>query len=72
MFSGALLVAASAVMLVGGLTFLATGRPYHLWYPWTLSGAIGTVVFGSLVPASSRRYRAAEARRMSARDISSV
>ena len=49
-----------------GLYALATGQPYHVWYPFALMGFILAVVLGSLLPVVRRRYAQAEQRRIDA------
>ena len=66
---GALLLAASAVLLVGGIAAVATGQPYGVWYGLGFPGLLGLCVLGGLMPVAVMRYRQAELRRMQARDM---
>ena len=63
------LVAVGAATLAAGITALVVGQPYHVWYPLTLGGTIGTCVMGGLLPMFVMRYRQAEARRMEAEGL---
>ncbi len=67
-----LLAAAGVVALCVGVTALIVGQPYHVWFPLTLAGFIGSVVMGSLYPLVRLRYRQAEARRMEAAGLRGV
>jgi hypothetical protein len=69
--AGWLLLAASVVLLAAGLVAVGTGQPYGVWYGLVLAGVIGVFVFGMNVPMAGRVYRAAEDRRMTARDLTS-
>lgn len=69
--SGIFLILLSAVFLVLGIYFFASGKPYDLWYPCVLSGGLVLVLMGVLVPVVMRRYRQMETRRMSAIEQSS-
>jgi hypothetical protein len=60
---------ACAVMLVAGVVALLQGQPYGVWYGLGLPGALGLIVVGGLMPVVQRRYREAEERRLSARDL---
>jgi len=51
------LLTVSALALLTGLSALGLRQPYHVWYPLTLVGGIGTLVLGPLLPAVRRRYR---------------
>lgn len=62
------LVAVGGILLVLGVVSLAQGRPYHLYYPLLLIGAIAFIVPASLLPRLTRRYQELELRRMSALD----
>ena len=57
------------VCLAGGLVAVATGQPYHVWYPLVLIGGIGSVLFGALLPQLKQRYAAAEQRTVEAETI---
>ena len=63
------LLAASAVMLILGVVGFFAGQPYGVWYGLGLAGLIGVLVLGVNAPQILRWYRAAEERRMSARDL---
>lgn len=53
-------------LLVTGIAALVDRQPYHVWYPLTLMGFIGTVVGTSLFFAMRLRYRTMEQRKMDA------
>lgn len=69
MAAGYLFVAVEAGTLIAGLAYLVAGLPYHLWYPWLLSGVIGVAVLGPLLPVIRHRYQEAEMRKLESRDI---
>lgn len=68
---GSLIVAAviGAAFLIAGIVALATGQPYHVWYPLVLIGGVGSVVPSVLLPIARLRYRQAEQRRIDASAI---
>jgi hypothetical protein len=68
---GSLMVAGAVgvAFLIAGIVALATGQPYHVWYPLMLIGGFGSVVPGVLLPIARLRYRQAEQRRMDASAI---
>ena len=72
MISGTLLCAACVGMLIGGVILVLSGRPWHIWYPALLAGFIGCAVFPNVLVNIHRRYQHSEARRLSAKDISSA
>lgn len=55
-----------------GLAALAVDQPYHVWYPFTLMGAILLIVIASVWPAIKRQYRQAEQRRLDAEAVRSA
>ena len=55
--------------LLGGIFCLLRGSQWAVWYPLLLSGGIGVVLFGLLLPVVLRRYRQAEAQRLQAQDL---
>jgi len=65
---------AGAICLVGvlilaaGVTALALGQPYGVWYPLVLLGGLCTAVMGGMLPVLWRRYQQIELRRMAAMD----
>lgn len=55
------------VVLAGaGVAALLGGQPYHVWYPFLLTGAIAASLSGGLVPVLLSVYRRAERRRVEA------
>jgi hypothetical protein len=64
-----LLFLGSAALLGAAATGLVTGQPYGVWYGLGLPGAIGVVVIGVNMMVMDWVYRAAEARKMAARDL---
>jgi hypothetical protein len=67
--TGWLLLAASAALLAAGFLALGSDQPHRVWYGLVLAGAIGMIVFGLNAPMASKVYRATEARRSAARDL---
>ncbi|HVS39991.1 MAG TPA: hypothetical protein VMS17_30815 [Gemmataceae bacterium] len=67
-FTWALLVV-SALLLVLGLVALFSGQPYGVWYGLGLAGLIGLVVVGANTFTVYWVYRAAEERKLAARDL---
>lgn len=59
-----LVLAAASVVL--GLVALATGQPYHVYYPLLLLGFVPAAVLGGLLPVIRKRYDEAEQRRIDA------
>lgn len=66
MILGLAIVCCSTALLLYGLYALLQGAPYAAWYPSLLAGAVGTIVFGSLLPVVRARYAAEERARMAA------
>lgn len=64
-----LLVFACVVSLIVGVVAVTLGQPYHVWYPLTLLGSIGTIVGGSLFPVVLNVYRQADHRRFEAEQL---
>ncbi|MEX0938728.1 MAG: hypothetical protein WDZ59_12780 [Pirellulales bacterium] len=62
-------IAIGIAMLAVGVYALLAGQPYGIWYPMLLSGAIFTLVMGSLIPVVRIRFREAEMRRITAESI---
>lgn len=60
---------ACAAMLVAGVVALFQQQPYGVWYGLGLPGLLGLFVLGALFPVVQQRYREAEQRRLSARDL---
>jgi peptidoglycan/LPS O-acetylase OafA/YrhL len=63
------LLAACAFLLAAGVVAIVQKQPYGVWYGLLLPGALGLIVMGGLLPTVKRRYREAEERRLSARDL---
>lgn len=55
--------------LAAGLAALATGQPYHVWFPLCLLGGMMAAIFGPLIPVVRMRYREAERRRLEAESL---
>ncbi|MFO0908582.1 MAG: hypothetical protein U0794_09500 [Isosphaeraceae bacterium] len=71
----ALVLGAFWTMIVIAAGLLATavyaiydGQPYGIWYGFGLPGVIGLILFSSLLPVISLRYREAEERKITAKD----
>lgn len=62
------IVAVSAVALVAGIVAFFSEQHFWVYYPLLLTGFIGTVVMGSLIPMVIGRYREVEMRKMEAQD----
>ncbi len=65
----AFFVLAGVAQLAVGLTAVACGQPYGIWYPMVLCGGILAVVVGGLFPGVRARYAQAEQRRIDAETI---
>jgi hypothetical protein len=63
------LLLGSAVLFSLGLIALVSGQPYGVWYGLGLAGVIGLVAIGVNMPVIQRVYRAAEERKLAARDL---
>jgi len=72
LMAGALLLAASVGMLVGGILLLAMRRSWYLWYMWMLPGGLGCIIFPQMLRGLRRVYDQAELRRLSAKDMTST
>ena len=69
-FGGGILLAVLAVASgVAGVVALAKGQPYGVWYGLLLPAVIALFVVPTMLPQVVRRYREAEARRISAEDL---
>lgn len=66
---GAVLIVATAVMLLIAFALLFTGNPFWGWYPWLLPGAIGLFVVFPLLRVARIRYAEAETRKMQAMNL---
>ena len=64
-----LMIVVSAILLIAGVVAFVQGQPYGVWYGLGLPGLIGMIVFGALYPVVLKRYREAEARRLTALDL---
>lgn len=62
-------VSLSIICLIAGIIALLAGQPYGVWYGLTLTGIIGTLVFGLNYINLVRAYRSAENRRMAAQNL---
>ncbi len=62
-------IAASSVLLITGIVALLCKQPYHVWYPFLLSGTLGTVLFSILFPVIGKRFTEYELRKMQAKDL---
>jgi hypothetical protein len=60
---------ASVVLLIASVVAFAAGQPYGIWYGLGLPGVLGLFVIGGNIPTLLHRYRLAEDRQMSARDL---
>jgi cell shape-determining protein MreD len=62
-------IAVCVALLITGIIAAATKQPYHVWYPFALSGFIGTVVLSSLFPVIFKRFTEAELRKLQSKDL---
>ena len=62
-------ISISVVFLVTGLITLLVKQPYHVWYPFLLSGFVLTIVFGAFLPVMRNRFIQNELRQMAAKDL---
>ena len=58
--------------LIAGLVALQQSQPYQVYFPLLLLGTIGTVVMGSLIPQTRKRFADLELHRMEAMDAGVV
>jgi hypothetical protein len=65
----AVLIVLGGVVLLGGVTALLAGQPFHVFFPLLLCGFILTSVFGALLPVVRQRYSQSEERRMEAENL---
>lgn len=63
------LMATGTILLIAGVYAVASGQPYHVWYPLVLIGGILALVLSLTLPAVRHRYRQAEVRRMDAEEF---
>lgn len=66
---GALMIGVGLISLIAGIVALAAAQPYHVFYPLLLIGGIATLVMGINLPVILKRYRQAEARKVSAEEL---
>ena len=59
----------SFMIVVIGLVALVIGQPFMVWYPCLLTGFLGTVIFGGLIPVVRSVYRQAERRQLEAQSL---
>jgi hypothetical protein len=64
-----LLFLGSAALLGAGVGALLSGQPYGVWYGLGLPGLVGVFVIGINMFVMDWAYRAAEARKLAARDL---
>lgn len=57
------------VGIVISLVALASGQPYHVWYPPLLMGAVLVPVMGGCLPVIRMRHREAESRKLQAQEF---
>ena len=64
-----LVIAASVVLLIIGITAFICKQPKYVWYPFVLPGALGTGLFSVLLPMIGKRFTEYELRKMQAKDL---
>ncbi|MHC4882499.1 MAG: hypothetical protein ACYTEN_08060 [Planctomycetota bacterium] len=52
-----------------GLIGVITDQPYHVWYPFILTGGIVSVVIGGIFPMISKRFAEREKEIMAIEDL---
>jgi hypothetical protein len=62
-------LALGVLMLAAGITALATGQPYGVWYALLLPGALVTILMMVFLPIVRVRYQQAEHRRLEAEEF---
>jgi hypothetical protein len=62
-------LALGVLMLAAGITALATGQPYGVWYALLLPGALVTILMLVFLPIVRVRYQQAEHRRLEAEEF---
>ncbi|MHC4651012.1 MAG: hypothetical protein ACYTES_09155 [Planctomycetota bacterium] len=62
-------LALGVLMLAAGITALATGQPYGVWYALLLPGALVTIMMMVFLPIVRVRYQQAEHRRLEAEEF---
>lgn len=67
--SGFLLLGTGVALLIAAIAALVDGQPYGIWYGLGLPGILLTVLMTMFLPMAFLRYRQAEERRMSAKDL---
>ena len=65
----AVAISIGAVFSVLGLIALLAKQPYHVWYPFVLSGFLMTILFSCFLPMMRNRFIQNEMRQMSAKDL---
>ncbi len=63
------MLAASVALFAVGVIAWSKGQPYGIWYGIGFPGALGIVLFRSMLPLVRRRYQEAELRKLNARDL---
>jgi drug/metabolite transporter (DMT)-like permease len=65
---GSVIIISFALFIIGLIASLCK-QPYHVWYPFLLSGLLGTIIFSSLLPMIRRLFIEIEMRKMQAKDL---
>ncbi len=65
----ALTIAVCCILSIIGVVALICKQPYHVWYPFLLSGLLGTVLLSILFPVLRKRFTECELRKMQAKDL---
>ena len=63
------LLAIGVVLLAAGITALATGQPYGVWYALLLPGGLVTILMVVFLPIVRLRYQQARQRRLEAEEF---
>ena len=65
----AVAILTGTVFVVFGITALICRQPYHVYFPFLLSGLIITGVFGGMLPVINKRFVYHEMQQMEAKDL---
>jgi hypothetical protein len=67
--AGLLFIVVALAFLIAAIVAYRGGQPYGIWFGLGLPGLQGIILFPLLLPLVVHRYRQAEERRMTARDL---
>ena len=64
-----IIMAVSAILLCVGIFALATGQPYHVWYPFMFIGGMGAIQLPIFYIMTRKFYIKAELKKMNIDDL---